>query len=137
MIENFRFHINIKPRYKDVDYLGHVNNAVYLTYFEEGRFGYCKHLNFLIPGESPVSFIILDNYCRYERALNFHEGVDLYIRISEIGKKSFRFEYKMVLEGSDEVVATGYSTAVAYDYARKKSIPIPEDEKERIKAFES
>ena len=43
----------------------------------------------------------------------------------------------MVLEGSDEVVATGYSTAVAYDYARKKSIPIPEDEKERIKAFES
>ncbi|HDM35973.1 MAG TPA: acyl-CoA thioesterase [Candidatus Syntrophoarchaeum butanivorans] len=137
MIEGFRLSIQIKPRYKDVDYLGHVNNAVYLTYFEEGRFAYCRHLNVLIPGESPVSFIILDNYCKYERALTFHESVDLYVRVSNLGKKSFRFEYLMTLSGSEEVVATGYSTAVAYDYSKNETIPIPEDARARIMEFES
>ncbi len=137
MAKDFKYSIRITPRYKDVDYMGHVNNAVYLTYFEEGRFAYCKHVKVLIPGESPVSFIILDNYCKYERAIVFYEDIELYVKISEIKNKSFRFEYLMMLAGSDEVVATGYSTAVAYDYSKKMSVPIPDDARDRILKFES
>ncbi len=137
MVEGFNFSIHIKPRYGDVDYLGHVNNVIYLRYFEEGRFEYCKALNFLTPGDSPVSFIILDNYCKYEKAITFHDRVDLYVRIAEHGNKSFRFEYLMLLAGTDKVVATGYSTAVAYDYEKKRSVPIPEDAKQRMLEFES
>ena len=40
----FKFSTQIEVRFRDLDALGHVNNAVYLTYFEIARLHYCKHL---------------------------------------------------------------------------------------------
>ena len=37
MIKNSMFKLDIDVRFRDLDALSHVNNAVYFTYFEEGR----------------------------------------------------------------------------------------------------
>ena len=135
-MENFRFKLETRVRFRDVDSMGHANNAIYFTYFEEARFAYCRHLNCLIPNESTISFIILDNYCLYKDTLKDNERLEVYIRISEISRKSFKFFYQIVSLVSGKVAATGHSTAVAYDYSRNKTVLMPEEVKEKILQFE-
>ena len=136
-MERFRFKIEIKVRFRDVDSMGHANNAIYFTYFEEVRIAYGRHLNCLIPGESLISFIILDNYCLYKAPLKNNEKIEVYVRISEISRKSFKFFYQIVSLDSGKIAATGHSTAVAYDYSQNKTVAIPEEVKEKILRFES
>ena len=133
----FNYSTRIKIRFRDLDAFGHVNNVVYLTYFEEARVAYCKQLGIFVElTKSPISFIILDNYCKYEVPLRVLEAIDVFVRIAELKSKSFQFQYKIVLADSERIVATGYSTAVAYDYSKRQTIPIPDEVRKKIKDFE-
>ncbi len=41
---DFHYLTPFDVRFRDLDSLGHVNNAVYLTYFEIARIGYWRKL---------------------------------------------------------------------------------------------
>ncbi len=129
--EDFEFSCDIEVRFRDVDGMGHVNNAVYATYFEMARTALMKaiHGKTNTGGglESRFSFILLDIYCRFLSPATLDEDLVVYLRTSRLGTSSFDFEYLVCSREDGRPIAAGATTQVYYDYAGARSAPVPED----------
>lgn len=134
MSEGFPYYEEMAVRFRDIDAMGHVNNAVYFTYMETARTAFFKHfLEIEKPLDLPV--ILGEACCRYLSAAHFGETLRVGLGVSRWGRKSFDFLYR--IEGGDgRTVATGHSVMVMYDYDRHQTFPIPTEFRERIEAFQ-
>lgn len=115
--------------------MGHVNNAVIFTYFEEGR----KAL-FLdaFKGSAPggFNFILAHIECDYVLPVLLEDRVVLEMWVTAIGTKSFSLAYALVDEAdTDRIFAKGSSVQVCYDYRRKRSIPVPQALQQALTAY--
>ena len=125
----------IEVRFRDIDSMGHVNNAVFLTYFEEGRKVFLRDvLDIVNPKDYP--FILAHIDCDFLRPVKLGDSPLLEVWIGRIREKSFAFKYRIV-ERSDgtAVYGKGESVMVLFDYKENKSIPIPKDFLEKILAY--
>jgi acyl-CoA thioester hydrolase len=131
----FPFATALTVRWRDVDALSHVNNAVYFTYLEQARIAYLRHLG-LIPEEPRgVGIIIAEATCRYLSPLRLAENVTIDIRVSRIRNTSFTFEYRV--NGDDgRLAATAQTVQVCYDYVAARPIRMPSHWRETITAHE-
>ena len=119
------FELEITPRFRDIDSLGHVNNAVYLTYMEEARTKYyMKTANRKRLEE--LDFIFAGAKVDYLSPIEWGEVVVIRVWPTRIGTSSFTLAYEMRSKGEGRLVAEAESVQVAYDYAAKKSKPIPD-----------
>jgi len=131
----FRFSTTLEVRWRDLDPLGHVNNAVYLTYLEQARVHYLRELGLVPSGPAGIGFILAEVSCQFKSPLGLGEHVTIYARVSELHNSSFVFEYRM--EGEDgQLAATARSVQVCYDYQVQRPIPIPDQWRETITAYE-
>ena len=89
------FSTDIKLRVRDVDAMGHVNNAVYFTYFETGRFQffYSEARKEKFTG---FAFILAHVSCDFIRPVTLDDRLKLQMWIKAIGSKSFKFHYQLV-----------------------------------------
>jgi acyl-CoA thioester hydrolase len=124
-LSDFNFSTPIQLRWKDIDQFGHVNNAVYLTYFETARYYYNRDVNQWNWDED--QYIIASINVDYLRPLFYPGDIKVYLRTSDIGDKSFSFYYAITFErnGIEKIAATGQSTQVMYNVRTQKTIPIP------------
>ncbi len=129
------FSTNIDVRFCDLDALGHVNNAVFFTYFEEGRKDFSKQF-FNVSEPSDFRFIMAHNRCDYLKMIMFVDKVTLQMWVKDIGTKSFAFEYKLVHQSDESIVyATGESVQVCYDYKKNHSIVVPDKMRESLSQY--
>jgi acyl-CoA thioester hydrolase len=116
-------------RFRDCDPMGHVNNAVYLTYLEQTRFAHWRSLwGFgtpqLPPGRPGV--ILARVECDYRRPATYGDMLEIRLTIAGLGRSSFRYEYEIVDE-QNRTVLTAKTVQVMYDYTAGKPVPIPDD----------
>lgn len=136
ILKDFRFKMKIDIRWSDVDEVGHVNNAVYLTYIEQNRIYYFAET---CAWDWKVEGVILANVnVNYIRPLFFPENAFAYARVSRIGTKSFETEHVIVVEkdGKMELVARATTVLVMFDYKENKSVEVPQRIREKLTAFE-
>lgn len=134
----FRYRHPIEIRFVDTDALGHVNNAVYLSYFEAARAGYYRAvtgatfgLGLLGPpghehagggaeGEGTRTFIIARAEIDYRSPAFFGEQLVAECRVGWAGRSSFSLQYRVVAEapegGEARLVAEGETVQVTYDF---------------------
>ena len=130
----FRAHCPVEVRFRDCDPMGHVNNAVYLTYLELARFAYWKAAEIeRLAGE--VSYIIARVEIDFRSPAVTGDVLDVGIRVTGFGRTSFSMAYEIRDEGG-RLVATAKSVQVAYDYAAGKTVPLPDEIKQRVAEFE-
>jgi acyl-CoA thioester hydrolase len=133
---SFRHVITLTTRFADVDMLGHVNNAKYLTYIEEARIAYAEAV-FRAPTDPPDQFMILARtVIDYLLPIKSNQKLNVYTRCSRLGRKSFDLSYMMVTKETEQLVCTSVTTMVGYDYKLNQSMLIPETWRERIMAYE-
>jgi acyl-CoA thioester hydrolase len=124
----FRFYHPIEVRYGDLDPQGHVNNAKYLTYLEQARIAYIKHLG-LWPGGSflNIGIILADAHLVFRSPILFGQPLRVGVCVSRLGNKSLTMEYRLEDSdsGSDQSLADGTTILVTYDYHTSQTIPIP------------
>lgn len=133
--ELFRFSTTLEVRWRDVDALGHVNNAVYFSYLEQARLHYLRELGFTPSRPVDIGLIIAEASCRYKSPLTLSEQVTIYARVSALRKSSFFLEYH--LQGEDgRLAATARTVQVCYDFGHDRPIPIPDQWREAITAYE-
>jgi acyl-CoA thioester hydrolase len=129
------FEMDIEIRFRDLDALGHVNNAVYFTYFEEGRKNFSKAV-FQVKSPSDFAFIMAHIRCDYLRPVKMSDSVKLQMWVQNIGRKSFGFGYKLVDHADDTLVyAAGESIQVCYDYSTSRSIEVTTDMKKKLSRY--
>jgi len=126
---------DLTVRFRDVDAMGHVNNAVFLTYFEEGRSAFlARVLEIVDPSEYP--FILARISCDYITPLKLGDRIAIQVWIGRVGKKSFVFKYRIVKRGDpDTIYAAGESTMVLFDYKENRTVPISPAFLERVQAY--
>lgn len=123
-------------RFRDLDAMGHVNNAVYFTYFEEGRkFFFYQIYHVMDP--SSFEFILAHISCDYLKPANLASALVLKIWVEEIGRKSFNLGYRLVDETDPSIVyAKAESVQVCYDYTNGKSIEVSESLKNKLVEYQ-
>ncbi len=137
MNPTFKFSTIIPVRFGDMDALGHVNNAKYLTYFEEARMAYYMNLfHFKADDVKSLSFILAEVNVKFKNPARAGEKLEAFIRVSEFGTKSFKMEYELVNAESHMLVAEGMTVQVMFDYDKGVTIPVPEEFKKKILEFE-
>lgn len=140
MSKQFTTQTTIPVRFSDTDAMGHVNNAKYFSYMEEGRVAYFSKL---LPeldlnnSERAFPFILADVQCSFKAPLFCGETVVVALGVTEIRNRSFVMEYVLTEKKSGREVATGSSIQVMYDYQTEKTYPVPDDLKKRIEGVES
>jgi len=129
----FQHRISIQVRYIDIDMQRHVNNAVYLSYIEQGR---VEYLNKLFPENDfqKNGLIIARTEIDYYEPIFLNEEIYCYTRISKIGTKSFVFEN--VLSSNSAIKCFAQSVMVCFDYIQNTTIPVPDEWKKKIIEFE-
>jgi len=137
-MSEFKFTHPIEIRYDDLDPQGHLNNARYLTYFEQARIFYLEKIGVFTPGQSflDIGVILADIHISYHLPVHFAMQVCVGVRTSRLGNKSMTVEQAVIETASGRLMATGEVVMVAYDYYQDRSIPIPENWRESIQKFE-
>ncbi len=119
---------NIHIRYSDIDSMGHVNNAVYLSYFEEARISFFKSLLGEEWNWEDFGIIIARNEIDYYSPVLFNDIVSIRTAVLAVGNKSFTLQYELLATRQElEIIcASGKSIAVCFDFKSKQTIAVPE-----------
>ena len=135
---DFKFFHPIEVRYGDLDPQGHVNNAKYLTFFEQAHVQYMIHLGLYAQDQSymKVGVIVADAHIAFLAPIHFGDDVKVGVRTSKLGNKSMTIEQNIVNNTSGQEMAKGEVVTVTFDYQSKNTISIPEEWRNKIKAFE-
>jgi acyl-CoA thioester hydrolase len=113
--------VSVDVRFKDVDGMGHVNNAVYLTFLEHARMVYFTR-EMGATSEKDFPFIIAHAALDYKVPIKMDSKPEVKMWTSRIGAKSWDFDYEIRdRERSGIVYATGKTVQVAYDYQLEKT----------------
>lgn len=139
-MQNFKHKVPIQLRFKDIDKMGHVNNANYLTFIELARVKYFEDVVGTDKKWSQQVGIILARIeIDYKAPVFLHDTVYVYTRCSRIGNKSLTLDWVVVREkeSHEEVVAQGIAVLVCYDYTEEKTVPIPEEQRKAIERYEN
>ncbi len=129
MPECFRHDVTF--RWSDGDLQGVVNNAVYLTAFEEARFGYFRSLDALRGTSFP--FLLGSTSLRFLRPGRVGSTVTVAARVTRLGNASFDMRYEV--DDSQGRLVDGEATLVWVD-ASLRSTPIPDEVRLGIAARE-
>lgn len=125
----------IDLRFNDVDGLGHVNNAIYLTFLEHARMKFFTE----VAGsrsEKDFPFIIAHAAIDYKAPIKMGGHVEVKMWTSRIGGKSWDFDYEVRDAKSGVLYATAKTVQVAYDYVIEKSDMLEGELKELVKELQ-
>jgi acyl-CoA thioester hydrolase len=114
----------IEVRFRDLDALGHVNNAVYLTYLESARIAYWLHVT-RRSGLDALDMILARVEIDYRSPLSYGEAVDVTVRCASMRRSSFVLEFAARERSAGRLVAEARKVLVHYDYAGSRSLPLP------------
>jgi acyl-CoA thioester hydrolase len=137
--ENFRYHTPMVIRYGDMDTLGHVNNAKYLTYLEHARVSYFHELKLWDGSISALGLIIARISIDYKLPLTMHDGVvDIWTRCSRLGTKSFDIENLIIVTrgGVEQIAAQATTVTVVFDYSSNTTVALPDDWRQLLIEYE-
>jgi acyl-CoA thioester hydrolase len=135
---HFNFYHPVEVRYGDLDPQGHVNNAKHLTYFEQARIAYMIVLGLFTKDQSfmEIGVILADVHITYHEPVYFGQKIKVGVHAAKLGNKSMTWEQNIIDAETGKVLAKGEVVMVTYDYRVEKTISIPHEWREKIKAFE-
>ncbi|PHQ37645.1 thioesterase [Halorubrum persicum] len=122
----------IDVRFRDIDAMGHVNNAVYATYLEQARTTYFRDV--LDADLSSIATVLASLSIDFRRPVELTDGtVAVEIAIDELGTSSVTMAHDIRTGG--EVVAEAEATLVSLDPDSGKPAPIPDEHRSAIESY--
>jgi acyl-CoA thioester hydrolase len=131
---DFRFVHHVDVRFRDLDPAGHAHHSLPVIYWEEARSRYWDE----VAGRSgleAIDYIMAELRVRYRARIRYPARLAVAVRVSRIGRSSFDMEYGLWAPDG-QLLASGRSSQVMYDYARSCTIPMDPETRARIQAFE-
>jgi len=129
-MSEFASEIELDVRYRDLDPMGHVNNAVYASYIEQARIRYIQS----VVGATEIGAVVATLELEFERPVECGGTVTVAVRAGELGTTSIPFHYEIRTE--DGLAATAETLLVVYDREADEPRPIPEAWRDTIRAHE-
>ncbi len=124
----------IQVRFADLDLMGHVNNSVYLTYFEYARVHYFNEVLGKNWDWNKMGCLVARNEINYHKAVLLNEVPEVVVYLDEIGTRSFTISYITTVNG--EVTTTGKTVLVCFDPRTQKSVEVTPEWREALNKLE-
>ncbi len=125
MPSKFRFSITVDVRFADMDSMGHVNNAVYLSYLEIARVEYWRALTKKRDWRS-LDIIVARVEIDYRAPATVDTELTVWVRTSELKRSSFVMDYRVEEKGTGRLIAEARTVQACFDYKAGKVQRIPE-----------
>ena len=129
--ENGWFVVPWQVIFRDVDSFGHVNNAVYLTYFEWARAQMWFDLTAAKGEPEDIGFIMARAEVDYLAPIHM-ERIDICVRVGEMRNTSFDTLYE-IRRGNGQVAATGKVVVVRYDWSEQRKVSISDELRQKVR----
>jgi acyl-CoA thioester hydrolase len=129
--------VTVSVQWGDQDAFQHVNNTIFLRWFEVGRIAYFENigLSHSLPGRN-LGPILAAVSCSFKRQVRFPDRVQIGTRVIRTGNSSAVLSHVIYSEAQEDIVADGTSTVVYFDYATNQSCRIPDEVRAVIAAKE-
>jgi acyl-CoA thioester hydrolase len=121
-------------RWGDLDAFRHLNNVVFQRYFESAWIAYRQELGVWGNPFSPafVPLVMAQFAIDYRAPVGFGDVVGIDLAIRDVGRSSFRTEFKMSV--GDRLCAEGHGVYVGYDLEAQRSAPLPDEFRQKLEA---
>ena len=133
MLKGFAFVQPVEVRFRDLDAVGHINNAVFLTYMESVRIAWWAQVS----GRRDlrdIGMILARTEIDYRAPGSFPGRLLVGVRCASMRRSSFVLEFRVEEEASGLLLAEARKVLVRYDYTHARSVPLEEDLRQRILA---
>ena len=127
--------VEIPVLWGDMDAFAHVNNTVYLRWFESARIAWFERVGIAGRGDGGVGPILASTQCRYVRPLAYPDFIVSEATTTRIGRSSFDMAYRVVRRDTGELAAEGSAVVVMLNYETGKAEPIDDDLRARMLPF--
>ncbi len=132
----FKYASFTRVGFSDTDAQGIVYYGRYLPYFDSARVEYHRHLELLRTGPQEREFVMRASALEYLAPARFDDLIEVFIRISRIGRTSVTYEVAAYRHEDDVLMVTAQQTLVLIDLGERKVHAIPDWYREKIGAFE-
>lgn len=127
----------VPVQWSDQDAFGHINNVVYIRWFETARIAYLEQSGLeRVLAAHRLGPILANVACNYRRQLLYPDTITVGGRITRLGRTSLTMSHAIYSHQQQARVADGESIIVTFDYQGQKSIEIPADIRQAIRQFE-
>jgi acyl-CoA thioester hydrolase len=135
---DFRFYHPMEVRYADIDAQGHLNNAKFLTFFEQARVHYLLHLGLFSKDQSfmDIGIILANVHIAFRAPVLWGTQVRVGVKTLRLGHKSLMVAQCLADGESGAILAEGEVVLVTYNYHSSQTVPIPGDWRSAIAKFE-
>ncbi len=130
----FSFRHSVEVRFQDVDAYGHAHHSRALIYFEEARSAYWRDVAGVGRGGA-TGYVLTEVAVQYHERISYPLTVDVGVRVTQIGRKHFVMEYE-ARSDDGRLLISGRTVQVMFDYETRKSIPLPQEIRAAIEAWE-
>lgn len=131
-MSEFTYQIEVEAQYRDIDPNGHVNQAVYASWFEQARSKYWGEIIGIRHDRAPVALITQE--IEYRRPIALDEVVTIRQRIDPLGETSIPLAYDARV--GDDLAATAEMVLLSFDREAMEASPIPDAWREAIESHE-
>jgi acyl-CoA thioester hydrolase len=131
----FKYSAFTRVGFSDTDAQGIVYYGRYLPYFDLARVEYHRHLG-LLKLETDHEFVMRASDIEYLAPARFDDLLEVFIRVSRVGRTSATYEMAAYRVEDDELMVTAHQTLVLVDLDARKAAPITDVFREKIRAFE-
>lgn len=122
--KDFPYFSTIQTRWNDNDLYGHINNAVYYTYFDTVVNGFLIEKGLLQLGQAQTIGLVVETLCQYFAPLAYPDSIDAGLRTRKIGTSSVTYEIALFKKGCDTAAAQGHFVHVYVDEKTRKPTPL-------------
>src|SRR3954447_23283495 len=136
----FSFSARTRVGFSDTDAQGIVYYGRYNPYFDLARVEYLRELGLLRRRDEPRpdggDFVMRANVVEYFAPAVFDDEIEVFVRVSRLGRTSITFEFAAYRVPDDELMVTAHQTLVYVDLAERKAFPVADAFREPVLAFE-
>jgi acyl-CoA thioester hydrolase len=132
----FKYSALTRVGFSDTDAQGIVYYGRYLPYFDSARVEYHRHLEMLETERREHEFVMRANTIEYLAPARFDDLVEVFIRVSRIGRTSVTYDFAAFRVEDDVLMVTANQTLVLVDLDERRACAIPDWYREQIGAFE-
>lgn len=127
LLADYPVRINLPVAWGEMDAMGHVNNVVYLRWFESVRMVYLERIGLMTHmHEHGIGPILAETRCRFRIPLEYPDEVEVGARVAKLETDRFLMEYAVASRNHGRLAAEGDGLIVTFDYDAKQKARVPD-----------
>jgi acyl-CoA thioester hydrolase len=131
----FKFSARTRVGFSDTDAQGIVYYGRYNPYFDLARVEYLRSIGQL-HREAEGDFVMRANDVEYFAPARFDDELEIYVRVSRIGRTSITFQFAAYKMPEDTLLVTAHQTLVYVDLVERKALLVPDDYRAKVVELE-